>query len=236
MRPSFSALPLLAVICTSLWGCSSLAAPDEWSSAKEKKANALFKELCATRAKETVFQTVNGVKGYLWESLWPTVSDFKAPDATAQLRNPKLPAAADYCTTCLSRSLLIGPTHLHSYTEIKLPSGEFLRLDRAPNRVKGPFVSTITASHSRYVVSFKDEATPEMRDLWIGGSRLQIRDIETGALLAERTSFARGDPSLLHSPHPTGPWARTVRCPEDPRFSGSLILKVLNPHLSEPSK
>ena len=228
MRPSFSVLSLLAVVFTSLWGCSSLAAPDEWSSAKEKKANALFKELCATKAKEAVYQVAYEVNGYLWESPWSLITEIGQPDYIALVRNPNLPSAADFCPICLRKRDILGPTFNYMYIEIKLPGGDLLRLDELPNRYDSPIVSKIPVSSSRYVVSFRDEATPEMRALWISGSKLQIKDLTTGVLLGERISFARGDPSLKNSPYTTGPWARTVRCPADPQFQSSFILKVLN--------
>lgn len=228
LRTSLLTLPVVLALA----GCASLEnleRPDQWNSFKEKKATALFKELCATQAREQVYSQVQNVQGFLWISAWETVSEPLTPASIQQLRDPYLKAAADFCDTCLIKSMLLGPTSNYPTVELQLPNGETIQINRTANRNQRPVYATVPMTSSQYVVSFEDITTPVMQQLWIGGSRLLIRDRSTGALLGERTSFARGDALLQSSRYPTGPWAHTLRCPEDNQYSSSFIQKVLKP-------
>lgn len=228
LRNSLLFLPL-ALSLASCASLENLERPDQWNSFKEKKAAALFKELCATQAREQVYSQVQNVTGFLWISPWQMVSEPLVPAHIQQLRDPYLKAAPDFCDTCLIKSMLLGPTSNYPTVELQMPSGEIIQINRTANRSQRPSYTTVPMTSSLYVVSFEDIATPAMQLLWIGGSRLLIRDRTTGALLGERTSFARGDALLQSSRHPTGPWAHTLRCPADSQYSSSFIQKVLKP-------
>lgn len=232
-RPtSLLTLPLVLTLA----GCASLEnleRPDQWNSFKEKKAAALFKELCATQAYEKVYRQVYGVNGYLWNSPWPLIGAIDSPEHMRQVHDNGLPSAPDHCLLCLTQwSGLTGGPSYYQYVEIRTPDGVTTRLDESPvlsPTYNKPIITTSNTTGSRYSVSFENLATPEMQQLWVGGSRMAIRDLETGELLGERVTFSRGAPLLAADYSSRGPWGLEQRCPADDHYFVSFTLKVLNP-------
>lgn len=229
LRTSLLTLPLVLAL-TGCAGLESLERPDQWSASKEKRANALFKELCATQARENIYQVAYGVDGYLWNSPWAPIGEIWSPTHLSQVRDPNLFAPADYCAACLTGAFLNGGPHGYPYVESSFPDGRLDRNDLPANPTRDSLVhSAIYKPSSRYVISITDVSTPEMRSLWVGGSHLQVHDNTTGTLLGERISFVRGNPGLINTSYATGPWANTIRCPKDDIYSVSFTLKVLQP-------
>lgn len=223
LRTSLLALPLVLV---AVAGCATLAST-------EKKAVAQYRDLCATQSHERIYQTAHGVKGYLWVSPWPLIGAIDSAEHMRQINSPDLFAAPDYCDTCLIRGVgLTGDVGDYSYVEIKTPDGKLIRHDEGPNPYRDmPIITSISTSSSRYVVSFEDIATPEMKALQIGGSRMLITDSATNTLMGERTMFSRGIPAYVAGlTGSRGPWGIQGRCSDDNFYYVSFTLKVLNPN------
>lgn len=231
---SLFALPFVLALA-SCAGLESLERPDQWSASKEKRASALFKELCSTQARENIYQVAYGVEGYLWSSPWAPIGEIWSTTHLSQIRDPNLFAPADYCAACLKGVGLlggVGPPHKagnFSYVEISFPDKTLVRYDRPLNPAKDHSVRSLIAKPvSRHSVSIRDISTAEMKKYWVGGSLLQVHDSTTGTLLGERVSFIRGNPGLINTRYETGPWANTIRCPADNFYADSFTLKILH--------
>lgn len=210
-------------------GCGALPSTNGWGASEEKKAQALFKSLCETQAYEKIYKTVADVDGYLWVSPWARISQVRTEQHAQQLRDRNLPAAADYCGPCLAAPAgLIISRAASSFVELAdLPNSQVIRV--TPDwtaQIKAPVI--LPEPTARYMVSFSDLGTDEMRQLWIGASKLLITDRTTGELLAERVSFVRGNPGFLIDPT-SGPWIRVLRCSNEPQAFASFTRKVLVP-------
>lgn len=226
----------LTLLTSILGGCAGMPDPGGWNSFAEKKAQARFKELCDAQAGEHIYKTVDNVEGYLWVSAWPTIGEVWSKEHTRQLRDQYgLADPYDYCHHCLTGARLTGGGD-YRYVEIQHTSGKTVFQGKALARKEGgvPASVDVATAQSRYAITFETLGTKEDRDLWIGGGRLTITDRQTGEVLGERAGFVRGSPGFLHANPATGPWARTIGCPNDPIAYISFTEKVLKPVGAKP--
>ena len=85
---------------------------------------------------------------------------------------------------------------------------------------------------ARYAVNWEDISTPEDRRFWIAGGRLSVIDLQTNAVVAERTGFLldRGQGSTAGARTPWT-WARSqdTACPTVRRHNLSFVERILKP-------
>jgi hypothetical protein len=193
-------------------------------------AKALFDERCKT-AGEKIYRTVENVEGI--QLINPRSSSNEQNRADNKWIDAGLPAehgGASYILSFLywehvqasqssndperaSRSYLndkASPLPGYKFVDIKLPDG---RIERA-TLVKGLELQrlALTTSPAQYVVTQHDISTPEDRERWIAGTKVQIKKESSNELIAEKTWYAF-EPGFGNTSGGRSPWGFAHVCP-----------------------
>lgn len=228
------------VICFALCGLAgkgAFAAPAEENAAV--KAERLFKTRCAS-AGEKITRTVDNVAGLILLKLRPLHHNFDQQFALDDPYGSDVPGRGYIGTFLRENYDLSFRDALPSLklTRAMLPTGyrfvdvlveERIRY-RYTGRIEEPWVqdhhylkgyqrfvmdsAPATAPAPRYGVDYHDISTEEDRRLWIAGSSLQVIDLKTKEVIAERIGYMF-DPGQGNRSGSRSPWlmAASYACP-----------------------
>ena len=210
----------------------------EQRNAQLKAAMARFDERCKT-AGEKIYRTVEDVEGIVWMK-------WRSANSASDQFNLNDPyghnCSGDSCISALlvdERMTEIEPgrwqpkhTRLYEYVDSTEPgSSGYSRYSKTA--FDAELKKSATAARSaRYGVTWEDISTPEDRQLWIAGGKMQLLDLQTNQILAERIGYlvdkGQGNTSGFRSP-----WAdaftKDSACPSVRDHNVSFITRVLKP-------
>lgn len=214
------------------------------------KAKALFDERCKT-AGEKVYRTEANVEGVLLSKLRPArvnlADQFALDDPYGRDFGGEQYIAA-YLAGRNSDGTFSAKHTRNAFRFVEVPEadGSLYRYVAVPNPTASDGVDLklvrerVERSNARFKVTWDDISTHEDRLHWIAGSRLQIVEIATGQLIAERIGYMF-DVELGNQAGGRSPWAYAEynACPAFERTpagypskttrSRGFVLRVLQP-------
>ncbi|MFY8041629.1 MAG: hypothetical protein ACOVOD_01765 [Rhodoferax sp.] len=217
-----------------------LPATEAWPRYKAQQklnvAMARFDERCKT-AGEKIYRTVENVEGIVWMTWRPSLP----LDDQFTKNDP-------YGHNCSGLScigaLLIDermvefepsrwrPSHarLYHYVDsIEPGTSSYSRYTKA-GVGKDLSQTPLAGAVSRYGVNWQDISTPEDRNFWIAGGKMQIFDLTTNEVIAERVGYVidrgQGSKSGFRSPWS---FAKDTACPSLREHNVSFVTRVLKP-------
>lgn len=197
-----------------------------------------FEDLCK-KAEEKIYRTVENVEGIVWMKWRPNKSTTDQFDLTDPYGNN--------CSglNCIG-ALLVDermtefepnrwqPSHvrLYSYVDSIEPGASVYSRYVKPEFGKDIAKSVLHGAVSRYGVTWDDISTREDRELWIAGGRMQIVDLSTNEIIAERIGYLidKGQGSKAGSRSPwSDAFSKDTACPTLREHNVSFITRVLIP-------
>lgn len=177
----------------------------QWLEVRERRAYAkaaveYFKKMCAERAGQRIFSTHTGVESVLVTDLLPPAND-QALREQYWMGDPYSEATPSPDRGIVVGVFLIGPRKYLPPPRNAEPGLKFVEIEvgsaqsRAYERITVPDLKRhyvrepIEKPVSKFTVTWKDISTMEDRKFWVAGSRLEVRDRETGKLVAERIGY-----------------------------------------------
>lgn len=233
-------LPLTfsALLASNLSGAFASPAEDQTAyMANVKKAEALFKERCATVAGEKIYKTVENVEGILLLRVRPERGD-------KEWRNPMWPGAA-------FASEFAGSGYIMSFLPYRAASAGYrwvdaidekdgrryrytgsnkairkqditaynvqLAMRKDPSYDLNVYQWTLDKSPAprdlpRYAVTYEDHVISEERDVWIASGTIKVIDLKTQDVLGELTRYAISHVHTSSGINPA-PWLTSSICP-----------------------
>jgi len=200
-----------------------------------KEDVAYVKELCAKYGGDKIYRTVDNVEGVFQIKPKEPVTDamwrdqYGMPDPWSRVllesENPAIavgPKSAEegadgYWFLEQNIGLREGPPYLRRFSTSRYESG-----------------IEVNKLRSRYGYLTEDISTSEMRSRWIAGGRVQIIDLQTKDVLAERTGYFRALGSKYRDAW-GGVMGTDHICPKTEHI-GSFVRKVLKPTRGLPSQ
>lgn len=192
--------------------------------AKYDTERQLFDEICEQEAGEIVRESASNVRGYA--SLVP------APLKDYSNRNQVAPWVISHYemeNQMFNDSLVKQP---YAFVEQRVTEHQFIRNSRTDNAngiARKNIVENMQELESAYGWRWRDLTTPNMREHWISGGRIEIVDLREDKVIAEAVTFYHSNPRS-HRGQGWGEFGamRLPRCPLG--FSiGDFIEAVLVP-------
>lgn len=174
---------------------ASSGKPDE---AFVKEAWAYFKNKCDTEAGEKIYKTFTGVKSVLVVKPLPPATEKDLYDQF-WMGDPYSNATPWDKRAELAASILADPAGITSdgktdrgFDFVEYPvikgSTKFVKVFYPSNSRKSA-IEPVSATTSRFGISWDDISTPEDRKYWVAGSRLRILNLTDSSIVAERIGF-----------------------------------------------
>ena len=201
------------------------------------KAKTLFDGRCKT-AGEKIYRTVENVEGVLLEKVRSKKINFSDQFVLDD------PYGRDLGGDGYISSFLRVPTELtgaesqgYLYVDVNDKTGKLIRyqLQRKSSPAGVPYtvISEIqnTGKAANFGVDYTDISTQTDRENWIAGGKLQVTDLNTKQLIAERTGFIF-DQGLGNVDGGRGPWEAAISCGKDDRQYGHtarFVMKSIKP-------
>lgn len=208
------------------------------------KAQALFDERCKT-AGETIYKTVNNVEGVLLMKVRPDKVNFSDQYAMDDPYGSDV-GGKGYISSFLSLSggAALNPQVAEArrgrfrYIEaVDIVSNKLFRYTGVIKSVNGRDpsfeleVTEMTRPSASYGVTYEDISTREDRDNWIAGGLLKVLDLQTNAVIAQRTGYIF-DRGLGNTDGGRSPWLFAQSCMGAERKYGhnaQFVLKTVKP-------
>jgi hypothetical protein len=201
-----------------------------------KRDYAVFQELCAKHAGDKINRRVEGVEA---------VFQMKARDSSAEITHKRnqytmedpFGAIGDVGSGRSPRLFLGRSSESKRYEIFERPKNagavkgppylQFV-VSKKADVDRGPVSSTeVNVLSSRYGYRWEDLSTEDMRRRWIAGGRIQIMDLQSGQLIAERTGFVFARD--LNGGLAKYPWVGLgLTCPEH-HATHEFVMSVLIP-------
>lgn len=159
-----------------------------------------FKKRCAENAGEKIYSVHHGVKSVLVTKMLPPATDRDLRDQY-WMGDPYSNATPSPNRGVYAALMLVGPrlsrekggqpevglefVEVRDASEDALPYAQIISAEKAPFYRRIP----VKAAESMFGVAWTDISTDEDRKYWVAGSRLEVRHLDTGKVVAERTGY-----------------------------------------------
>jgi hypothetical protein len=201
------------------------------------KAQVFFDERCKT-AGEKIYRTVENVEGVLLAKLRPEKVNFSSQFVMDDPYGRDL-GGEGYISSFLRVPSESTGTESQGYLFIdtKDQSGKLTRYElvRKTSAAGVPYTVLDEIQNvgkvANFSIDYEDISTQTDREHWIAGGRLQITDMNTKQLVAERTGYIF-DRGLGNVDGGRGPWEAAVPCGKDDRQYGHtarFVMKSIKP-------
>ena len=190
-------LSVLAVVVLFGW----LPAKQTYEAQKRlsysREAWAYFKKLCDEKSGEKIYKTYTGVKSVLVVKPLPPAKEEDHFDqfwygdpysASATSGRTLLTATRLTLDSRRPAGIQRGLDFVEIRSEVK-GVVRYQRITRPPSNDEKATMNEIATPVSRFGISWEDISTPNDRNYWVAGSRLQIIDLIDNTLVAERIGY-----------------------------------------------
>ncbi len=161
-----------------------------------KEAWSYFKHKCDTEAGEKIYKTFTAVKSVLVVKPLPSATDKDHFDQFWHGDPYSASATSVRTEQVISRlAWADGPVSPEGrgpgfeFVESVVPGAKTILRYSYPKGTRDHVKQVVDRSVSRFSIAWEDISTPEDRKYWVAGSRLQVVDLESNSVVAERIGY-----------------------------------------------